>query len=205
MKYGDILDLLMQRAERLGLVDAATQQADAAELQLYMYQALLSLTEAVDLPEYLVQNELIATTTAGHTVYTLPPDFGRLIMQRVNAKRGIYLFDTIDNTDLDYLDPNSFARQVAPQNGRPDAFTVTGRSLWVFPPPDSNTGQQYTLKGLYVARVSRPDLDDEVVLTHPVALITEALFLLSADMNKTNQGLNATRTEALARLAAGAH
>jgi hypothetical protein len=94
---------------------------------------------------------------------------------------------------------------VAPQHGRPDAFTVTGRSLWVFPPPDSNTGQQYTLKGLYVARVSRPDLDDEVVLTHPVALITEALFLLSADMNKTNQGLTATRTEALARLAAGAH
>ena len=89
VKYGDILDLLLQRAERLGLVDAATQQADSAELLLYMYQALLSLTEAVDLPEYLVQNELIATTTAGQSVYTLPPDFGRLIIEETEKWRTV--------------------------------------------------------------------------------------------------------------------
>src|SRR5712692_4488612 len=49
IRYKDLLDLLMQRADRLALVDSATGKVDAVELELYMFNALLSIVETVDL------------------------------------------------------------------------------------------------------------------------------------------------------------
>ena len=39
LHFSDILDLLMTRAERLGLVSGPEKHADAAELEMYLFQA----------------------------------------------------------------------------------------------------------------------------------------------------------------------
>lgn len=190
----------MQRAERLGLIDPDSKKVDAAELELYLFQALLDVIEITDLPAYMVQNTNIVTTAIGIAQYPMPDDYGRLISPRVQNKRGIYLFDTLDNMDLTYIDPNSFARQVSMFNSKPTQFTITQRSLWLFPTPDSTN---YTVRGIYMQRVNRPDLDDEVPIMYPTALIDDALFRLASDMNRASQSLTATRMESLTRLVAG--
>ncbi len=200
LKFSDLLDILMQRAERLGLVDADSKKADAAELEIYLFQALLDLTEGGDLPAYLVQNTTIATTTAGTAVYPMPADYGRLILPRVQNKRGLYLFDSFELVDLTYIDPNAFSRQVALTNAKPEQFTITQRNLYLFPTPDKDT---YTVRGLYMQRVDRPELDDEVPIMYPMALVDESLFRLASDMNRVTQSLVATRSEARLRLFLG--
>jgi hypothetical protein len=190
----------MQRAERLGLVDESSKKADAAELELYLFQALLDLTDGADLPAYVVQNITIASTAQGTANYAMPDDYGRLIMPRVQNKRGLYIFDGLLNTDLTYIDPNSFARQVSLTQGKPEQFTITQRQLWLYPTPDATA---YTIRGVYIQRVDRPDLDDDVLLGYPTALIDEALFRLASDMNRMTQTLLTMRVESLARLAAG--
>ncbi len=190
----------MQRAERLGLVDASSKKADAAEMELYLFQALLDIIDGSDLPAYTVQNTSIASSTTGIAVYPLPADYGRLITPRVQNKRGIYVFDTFEMIDLTYIEPNAFARQVSMTNAKPEQFTVTQRNLYVFPTPDKDT---YTFRGVYIQRVDRPELDDEVLIMYPTALIDEALFRLASDMNRVSQTIATIRTEAIARLVGG--
>lgn len=200
LKYSDLLDIMDQRAMRLGLIDGDSKKPDTAELELYIFQALLYLTDICDLTAYTIQNTNIVATQAGVAQYPLPDDFGRLITPRVQNKRGIYLFDTVDNTDLTYIDANSFARLVSKVNGKPQQFTITQRKLWLFPTPDVAT---YTVRGLYMQKVDRPDLDDDVLVQYPTALIDEALFRLASDMGRVSQTLTTTRTESLTRLVAG--
>lgn len=198
--YGDILDICMTRAERLGLVDSDEGKADAVELELYIYQALLSIVEIVDVPAYLRRDTHIAITKAGLAEYPVPKTFGRLILPRVRNRRGIFLYDTVANDDLEYIDPNSFSRKSSSANTRPTQFTVMQRKLWLYPPPDGNGSNDYTLRGLYIEIVERPDPDDVVLLDHPMALVEETLFRLGSDMNRLPQGLAQTRQEALGRL-----
>lgn len=200
LKFSDLIDVLLQRAERLGLVDQDSKKADAAELELYLFQGLLDITDACDLPAYIVQNTNIAATVRGVSSYPMPDDYGRLITPRVQNKRGIYSFDTLLNTDLTYVDPNSFARQVSLIQGPPTQFTITQRALWLYPTPDSAS---YVVRGVYVQRVDRPDLDDDVLIAYPTALIDEALFRLASDMNRVSQSLTAARAESMARMIAG--
>lgn len=203
LHFSDILDLLMTRAERLGLVSGSEQKSDAAELEMYLFQALLDITESVDIPAYLKRDEAIAVTTAGHPDYPLPDDFGRLILPRVQNKRGIYLYDTFRNADLEYVDPNVFARRSSLLNTRPEQFTVIERRIWLYPTPDDNGTSDYTIRGLYVQVIDRPDLDDEVPSGYPTALVDAALFRLATDMGKHAQALTATRAESMARLITG--
>jgi hypothetical protein len=203
LKYSDLMDILLQRAQRLELVDADSRKADTAELELYLFQSLLSIVELVDIPVYMNQNPTIVTTKTGIPNYPMPDNYGRLIMPRVQNKRGIYLFDTLQNIELTYIDPNVFTRQVSLQNGRPSQFTVMQRTLWLYPTPDSNSGHNYTIRGIYMQRIDRPQLTDEVILPYPSALVEEALFRLASDMNKANASLIGTRTAALTLLVGG--
>lgn len=203
LHFSDVLDLLMTRAERLGLVSGSEQHADAAELEMYMFHALLDITESIDIPAYLKRDQAIAVTTLGLSDYPLPGDFGRLILPRVQNKRGIYLYDTFRNADLEYVDPNVFTRRSSLLNARPEQFTVIGRRIWLYPTPDGNGTSNYTIRGLYVQVIDRPDLDDEVPLGYPTALVDVALFRLATDMGKQVQALTATRSESMARLMAG--
>ena len=203
LHFSDILDLLMTRAERLGLVSGPEKHADAAELEMYLFQALLDITESVDIPAYLKRDNAIAVTTTGQPDYPLPDDFGRLILPRVQNKRGIYLYDTFRNADLEYLDPNVFARNSSLLNSRPTQFTVIERRIWLYPTPDGNGTSDYTIRGLYMQVINRPDLDDEVPLGYPTALVDVALFRFASDMGKQIQALAVTREESMKRLAVG--
>lgn len=203
LHYSDILDLLMTRSERIGLVSGPENHSDAAELEIYMFHALLDITESIDIPAYLKRDNAIAVTTTGQPDYSLPVDFGRLILPRVQNRRGIYLYDTFENADLEYLDPNVFARNSSLSNSRPTQFTVIGRRIWLYPTPDGNGTSDYTLRGLYMQVIDRPDLDDEVPLGYPTALVDVALFRLASDAGKQVQALAATRAESMTRLAVG--
>ena|SRR3990167_114831 len=203
LHFSDVLDLLETRAERFGLVSRTEQKADTAELEIYMFQALLDITESVDIPAYLKRDQAIAVTTAGLLDYPLPTDFGRLILPRVQNKRGIYLYDTVRNADLEYVDPNVFARHSSLINARPTQFTIIKRRIHLYPTPDGNGTSDYTVRGLYMQVVERPELDDEVPLGYPTALVDVALFRMATDAGKQVQALAATRAESMARLAAG--
>jgi hypothetical protein len=115
----------------------------------------------------------------------------------------MYVYDGVRTFDLEYLDPNGFAKLVSPNNAPPVSFTVMKRSIWLYPTPDANNGADYTIRGIYIERVGRPDLDDEVTLSYPTVLVDEALFLLAGDMNKVTPALAARRAEGLAKLVGG--
>lgn len=203
LKYSDILDLLMTRAVRLGLIDKTSGNPDAAELELYMFQALLDIVEMVDMPAFMHHDDNMMVTAAGIVEYPMPSDFGRLIYPRVQNHRGIYLYDTFQNVDLEYLDPNAFSRKVSQTNAKPASFTVMERRLWLYPTPDSNSTLNYTVRAVYIRAASRPDLDEEVPFGFPTVLVDVALSRLAADIGKQTQALSATREEIAARLLAG--
>lgn len=77
------------------------------------------------------------------------------------------------------------------------------RTLWLYPSPDGNGGSDFTVRGLYVQLVERPDLEETVILRYPTALVDQALFRLASDMDRLTKGLAAARQEALARLVSG--
>ena len=203
LTYSDIVDVLLSRAERLGLASEESQQVDAIELEMYLFNALLSLVELNDLDVYTVRNTNIAKTQSGVDNYELPADYGRLILPRSMNHRGMQVDDTVDLHNLEYLDPSQFNAKRADRNGVPTQFTVLRRHIHIYPPPDTNSGNNYTLRGVYIERVGRPDLEDEVLLEYPTALIEETLFKLASDAGRLTQTLATTRNEAMAKLMGG--
>ena len=201
MEYHDLLDVMQMRAERLGLV-GEDGHSDAAELELYLYQALLDVTEWVDLPQYLHYSAGICQTAFQVQEYPLPEDFGRLILPRVQNRRGIYCIDAAASTDLEYLDPNAFARLPPQTPGRPQQFSVIGRRLWLTPPPDARD-TPYLVQGVYVIRVGRPDLHETVDVAYPSVLVDQALWRLATDMKLEVPRLTQSRDEGMQRLAQG--
>ena len=203
LKYADILDLLMTRSVRLGLADKISGNPDAAELELYMFQALLDIVEMADMPAFMHHDNNMMVTTKGLSDYAMPDDFGRLIYPRVQNHRGMYIYDTFQNVDLEYVDPNVFSRKVSLTNGRPTSFTVMERRLWLYPTPDGNGTADYIVRGVYVKAMSKPDLNEDVLFGFPTVLVDVALSRLAADIGKQVQALSATREEITARLLAG--
>lgn len=203
MRYSDILDLVQIRAENLGLKDAATDRTDSAILELYLWQGLIDMSEMADVPALMRRDTLLFTTESGVNTYRLPEDWGRLIQPRVRNRRGIYLYDSIKQHDLEYTDPNVLARQYSPTLSRPRQFTVIERSLILYPTPDDNSSLNYTVRGVYVLRQERPALDEEVPIPYPGMLVDLALYRYAADLGKMIQSLADARTENLVRLAVG--
>lgn len=203
MTYGDVLDIVMTRSERLGFVTGTEQKADAAELELYIYQALLDIAEIVDVPAFMQHDDNIVLTTAGKPDYTLPDSFGRLLLPRPNNRRGMYLWDTLKNNDLEYIDPNSYMRARSLTNGKPTQFSVIDRTLWLLPTPGNNGSTGYTVHGTYVQSLARPELSDAVTLGYPAAIIEQTLYLLASDSGKLTPGLEKSRGEGFDRLVQG--
>jgi hypothetical protein len=203
MRYEELLDLLQIRAENLGLRDEATGRTDAAILELYIWQALIDMSEMADVPQLMRNDVLLFVTEDGVNNYALPEDWGRLITPRVRNRRGIYLWDTIKQYDLEYCDINVLARQYSATKSRPRLFSTVERRLYLFPTPDSNNTLNYTVKGVYVTRQERPGLDDEVPIPYPGMLVDLALYRYAADLGKMMDSLANARTENLVRLATG--
>lgn len=203
MKYKDLLDMLIPRVERLGLIDASTGRADAMEMKLYLYQSLLDILDAFDFESYTIIDEQMALTQAGTRTYALPNRFGRLIYPRVMGKRGIFLQDATDaeSFELEFVDPNTFMKRPSLANRRPTTFTISQRTLYLYPTPDAAAGgASYTVIGVYIERVDRPDDEDDVILPNPAALIHNALYLIASDAGKLNPIITQQRNEALQNL-----
>lgn len=201
--YSDLLDIMQQRMERLGLVDEDSGQADSTEAALYLLQALLDIVEIADIPAYTYYERALAVTMSGKQDYPLPENFGRMLLPRVRNRRGFYVFDMFTQTDLEYLDPNSVTRKMSPTLGKPMQFTIIGSALWLYPIPDANAASNYTVRGTYIEKVERPELTDRVVLPYPTALVDVALYRLGSDMGKDVSILAQQRQESLTRLAQG--
>lgn len=197
--YSDLLDIMEQRAERLGLVDAEEGRADSVELMLYLFQALLDVVESADIPAYMAYNALVANTEADRPDYTLPQEFGRLILPRVRNKRGFYLFNQVNNVPLEYMEPPSFFARTELKSNMPTFFTIAEERLWLSPTPDA----VYTVRGTYIKQITRPDLDDPVLLQYPTVLIETALQRLATDVGKQAVALTTTKQEAFVRMAQG--
>lgn len=205
MKYQDLLDMLVPRVERLGLIDSATGRADAAEIELYLYQSLLDILDSFDFEAYTIIDDNIALTQAGTRTYVLPSRFGRLIYPRVMGKRGIFLQDATDAEafELEFVDPNTFMKRPSLANRRPTHFTISQRTLYLYPTPDvAAGGSAYTVIGAYIERVERPDLDDDVILPNPAVLIHNTLYLIASDAGKLTQVIANQRQESLQNLLA---
>ena len=205
MKYKNLLDMLIPRVERLGLIDTSTGRADAAELELYLYQSLLDILDAFDFEAYTIIDDNMAITQAGTRNYALPTRFGRLIYPRVMGKRGIFLQDVTDAEafDLEFVDPNTFMKRPSLANRRPTHFTISQRQLYLYPTPDAAAGgSAYTVIGAYIERVERPEPDDDVILPNPAALIHNTIYLIASDTGKLNNILIQQRNESLQNLLA---
>jgi hypothetical protein len=200
MRYAELLDIVQLRAEQLGIKDPATDRTDSAVLEIYIHQALIDISEMADVPALMRNDALLFVTESGVNTYQLPMDWGRLIMPRVRNRRGIYLYDGIQQFDLEHTDPNVLARQYSSTLARPRQFTVVERQLMLFPTPDNNSGLNYTIKGVYVVRQERPNLDDEVRVPYPGMLIDLTLYRAAADLGKSIQSLAEAKVENMARL-----
>jgi hypothetical protein len=77
------------------------------------------------------------------------------------------------------------------------------RQIWLYPTPDDNNGEDYTVRGLYIERVDRPNLDEDVLISYPTVLVDEALFILAGDMNRVTPQLAAKRAEGIAKIIGG--
>lgn len=202
LRYADILDILMTRAVRLGLIDTRSGNPDAAELEMYMFQALLDIVELADMPAFMKHDDNMMITTDNLADYDMPNDFGRLIYPRVQNRRGIYIYNGFQNSDLEYVDPNVFSRKVSLIRSQPQIFTVMERRLWLYPTPNANGTTNYTVRGVYIRAVSKPDLDEDVLFGFPTVLVDVALARLASDIGKHVQALASSREEIIARLTA---
>lgn len=200
VKYADLLDVMEQRAERLGLLTTADQKVDTVELEIYLFQGLLDILEAADIPDYTAYNDNFVQTEAGNPSYPVPDIFGRLLLPRVKNKRGFYLFDGQKNNDLEYIEPNSLLRHIGAPNKKPTQFTIAHRALWLSPTPDA----VYTVRATYIIKPERPVLEDDVLLSYPTVLIDSALWRQATDMGKQVPALSTARQESLAKLLSGA-
>ena len=205
MKYRDLFDMLIPRVERLGLIDTSTGRADAAELELYLYQSLLDIIDTFDFECYTIIDDNIAITQNGVRTYALPPRFGRLIYPRVMGKRGMFLQDVTDTEvfELEFVDPHVFMKRPNIANRRPTIFTLSERTLYLYPTPDvAAGGAAYTIIGTYIDRVDRPDLDDDVILPNPATLVHNAIYLIASDTGKINEGIIKQRNDSMQNLIA---
>ena len=171
MQYRAVVDMVIPRAMRMGLVDAETGQVDAVEVEMALLRYIQWLVAKYDLDAFTTLNEEIATTSTGRRDYPLPEDFGRLMQPDDRDEHGLFVHDGTNLHRLRYRDPQEWLRLQTSTNNRPTYFTIIGRDLQLDPPPDANNSNHYTLRGTYIQDVNDFSLDDELPV--PLAAATE--------------------------------
>lgn len=168
MLYRDVVDKVLPRARRLGLLDAETGQVDAVEVETALLSYMQWLVAQYDLDAFTVINENMGTTTVGDRDYALPEDFGRLFQPEDRDEHGIFLHDGTHMHRLTYRKPDEWLRLLASSVNRPSYFTISGRTIQLDPAPNTNTDSNYTLRGAYIRAIQDIDLD----ATLPIPLRT---------------------------------
>ena len=186
-RWSDIADMLEGRAKRLGIPD------DVADMLLAAHNVLQNIVDTYDLPSYLVNNDAMFQTLPGHTTYPLPEDFGRLLgttdqlytgASGSTGQSGLFLVGGSDKPfPLHFVEAIAFRNQATREPNKPQHFTLSGRQLVLDPPPDTNGGENYIGQGVYMACVTRPDLDleGEILLPEPTAIIAGTLYQIASD------------------------
>jgi hypothetical protein len=187
--WGDFADIIGVRLRRMGAED------DVLDMLMAGYILLQGIVDTYDLSAYIVQHDALFLTMAGHREYPLPDDFGRLMHVQEEVRSGLPgtgvggFFVRCSPTDtprpLRYREALHFRQQAILTASQPQWFTLGRhggqRALILDPPPDENNGVPYVGEGVYIARVERPDLDDEILLDEPTVLVEGVLAQLAVD------------------------
>lgn len=192
--WADFADIVEGRARRIGLPD------DVGDLLMTAYGCLQQLVDIYDLAAYTVHNDAMWRSEAGQHAYRLPDDFGRLLHIHQQARvsfggtgaSGVFVAGGTLTTPrpLRYCEPMPFFQGRSTTNGTPFQFTLSQRQILLDPPPDTNAGSHYTGRGVYIARVTRPDMDlgDPILLDEPSALVAMTLAQLAGDRGLPQAG-----------------
>lgn len=184
MRYQEYLDIVLGRCRTLTFLDPETKQVDAAEVELATQMSLLEISDGWDLDTFIRLNTDMGTTVAGVTHYALPSDFGRLRIPRDEDESGIYLRNphSTQPVPLRYRDHEDWFRKQTTTQSQPSYFTISHNAVLLLdPPPDSNGGVDYTIQGVYIRSIESLDLNDQLLVTHPTALIATTLARLAID------------------------
>lgn len=174
------VDLVAQLAPTLrALLTQPGQPApviDEGRIEQCLFHALQQALTLADLDAFTVFDMPLFTTQTGVRTYALPSDFGRLLHLREPRQTGMRVndgtseFDMVTEPILDLLQAKSST------NGRPYRFVFTSAGMTIDPPPDSNAGSNYTIRGTYSKKLSYStfDMTSECLLTSPQALLEAA-------------------------------
>lgn len=173
--YRELINLLLPRAKALGFADQETGQIDAAEAELALINAIMSLTDGWDLDAYTVINDNMFVTTAGERRYALPKDFGRFPTPKHRRDYHLYVYDNSQDLGLSYIDPVAFFDTRDTTNGTPNSFTVSNGFIMLDPPPGTNSNNNYIGRGIYIKRIISIEWREDILVTNPTALLDGAL------------------------------
>ena len=174
-----MLGLFPPRANPLGLVDQETGQVDAAATELALTHAIMTLADGWDLDAYTVVNDNMFVTTAGERRYALPRDFGRFPTPKHRHDYQLYLYDNSDEFGISYIDPVAFVATRDTSNGTPRTFTVSENHVLLDPPPNTNSGNNYIGRGIYIKRITSIERNDDILVSNPTVLLDGALAQLA--------------------------
>ena len=179
MTYRDLINLLLPRAKMLGFVDQETGQVDAAECELAILNAVMTLSDGWDLDAYMTVADNLFITSVGERRYALPRDFLRFPRPKHRHDYHLYLYDASDEFGLDYVDPVAFMATRDTSNGTPSAFTVSENNVLLDPPPNANGTSNYVGRAVYIKRMTSLEWRDEILVQNTMALIDGALAQLA--------------------------
>lgn len=203
MQYQEFLDIVLGRARTLKFLDPDTAQVDGAEVELAAHHALQELCDGWELDAFMAVNEQIAITASGVTAYPLPGNFGRLRTPKDADESGLFLRSREEESpnQLWYRDAEDWYRNATSNRSRPGYFMISGSTLYLDPPPDSNGGNNYIVQGVYVRKIEQMDGSDPILVSHPSALIDATLARLAVDKGAAQaQTLVAERERSIMRL-----
>jgi hypothetical protein len=165
VRYGELFSLLEAGARRYGIV------TDIADLELIVFEELQRLVDTYDLSAYLHPNPTMLRTAVGVDAYELPEDFGRLMRPIQETDWGLYRVEGTTRIPLQYREPIQWLTLDRSTRSRPTQFTLMEDQVWLHPTPDA----AYTIEGLYVQRLERPDWEETVRLSEPSILLSKTL------------------------------
>lgn len=181
MTYGDLTDILIGRCYDLKLFGDG--QVDVARIELAILDVEMEIAGRFVLDAYLVVNEAMFVTQSGESTYILPDDFGRVLPPREELRTGIFVNDGTTNAELERITAERLVREALPvRTGKPARFRLApDRKMELAPLPDSNNSSNYTVRGMYIRRITRRESEDSLDLTHPEALRDGVLAQLAGD------------------------
>lgn len=175
--YADLMTLLLIEAR--AVLNAAWQpgmplpRVNEGRLERCLVETMMDILDEVDLDAFTLIDQAIATTATGTRTYALPTTFRRLLLNaRDQNENGLRISDGTSIFPLWHQQMAVFNQGLVTTNARPRRFVLAGTNIVVDPPPDSNSTNNYTIRGTYIQNFdySRFDLTQTMPFREPQAL-----------------------------------